>query len=188
MPPAPGHLHKRYGLTVHIEITTKRLRLRPFTVGDLEPLVAILGDAETMRWYPEPYSRDGVVEWIARNMKGYERDGFGLVAVEDRNTSEFLGDCGPTIQDVEGEPHVELGWHVRRDRWGQGIATEAGAACRDWCWTTLDVDDLISLIRPENYQSRRVAEKLGMMAAPPPPPPGLRHLVYRIDRPTPMIQ
>jgi ribosomal-protein-alanine N-acetyltransferase len=183
LPERPGGLRQQYGLTVHIEITTQRLRLRSFTATDVEPLVAILGDAETMRWYPEPYSRDGVVEWIARNMKGYERDGFGLVAVEDRDTGEFLGDCGPTIQDVEGEQHIELGWHVRRDRWGQGIGTEAGAACRDWCWTNLDVDHLISLIRPENYQSRRVAEKLGMTVWRETIRAGLRHLVYRIDRP-----
>jgi RimJ/RimL family protein N-acetyltransferase len=168
---------------VHIEITTERLRLRPFTADDGDPLLAILGDAETMQ-YPEPHSREGVVEWIARNRNGYERDGFGLVAIEDRNTGEFLGDCGPTIQAVEGEPHVELGWHVRRDRWGLGIATEAGAACRDWCWTNLDVDHLISLIRPENRQSWRVAEKLGMTVWRETLRAGLQHFVYRIDRPT----
>jgi ribosomal-protein-alanine N-acetyltransferase len=169
---------------VHIEITTERLRLRPFTAADVDPLLAILGEAETMQWYPEPYSREGVVEWIARSMNGYERDGFGLVVIEDRNTGEFLGDCGPTIQAVEGEPHVELGWHVRRDRWGKGIATEAGAACRDWCWTNLDVDHLISLIRPVNRQSWRVAETLGMTVWRETLRAGLRHFVYRIDRPT----
>lgn len=168
---------------MHIEITTERLHLRPFTEADVDPLLAILGDAETMRWYPQPYTRDGVVGWIARNMKAYE-DGFGLLATEDRKTDEFLGDCGPTIQEVEGEPHVELGWHVRRDRWGQGIATEAGAGCRDWCWTNLEVDHLISLIRPENRQSCRVAEKLGMRVWRETNRAGLRHFVYRIDRPT----
>jgi len=80
---------------------------------------------------------------------------------------------------------LELGWHVRRDRWGQGIATEAGAACRDWCWTNLDVDHLISLILREYRQSRRVAEKLGMTIWHETVHAGLSHFVYRIDRPTP---
>jgi RimJ/RimL family protein N-acetyltransferase len=182
--PAPGDLQQQYGLGVHIEITTERLRLRPLTEADVDPLLAILGDAETMRWYPQPYSRDGVVEWIARNMNGYVRDGFGLLAIEDRKTGEFLGDCGPTIQDVEGEPHIELGWHVRRDRWGQGIATQAGAACRDWSWTNLNVDHLISLIRNENRQSCRVAEKIGMSVWRDTNRAGLSHFVYRINRPT----
>jgi ribosomal-protein-alanine N-acetyltransferase len=168
---------------VSIEITTDRLHLRPLAPDDLGPLVAILGDRETMRWYPEPYTRDGVVEWIARNTERYERDGFGLLAVEDGNTGQLLGDCGPTIQDVEGEEHVELGWHIRRDRWGEGLATEAGAACRDWCWKNLSVDHLISLIRPENRQSWRVAEKLGMTVWRETIRKDLPHLVYRIERP-----
>ncbi len=163
-------------------ITTEHLRLRPLTMEDVEPLLAILGDAETMRWYPSPFDRVRVVDWIAGNLGSYERNGFGLLAVEDRETGEFLGDCGPTIQEVEGEPHVELGWHVLKDRWGQGIAAEGGAACRDWCWSNLDIDHLISLIRPENRQSWRVAEKLGMTVWRETTRAGLRHFVYRLDR------
>jgi [ribosomal protein S5]-alanine N-acetyltransferase len=164
-------------------IETARLRLRPLTSDDLEPLLAVLGDAETMRWYPDPFDRDRVIAWIERAIQSYDRNGFGLLAVEDRSTGEFLGDCGPTIQLVDTEPHVELGWHIRRDRWGRGIATEGGAACRDWCFANLDVDHLISLIRPENRRSWRVAEKLGMTIWRETTRADLRHFVYRLDRP-----
>jgi RimJ/RimL family protein N-acetyltransferase len=108
--------------------------------------------------------------------------GSGLLAVEDLETGEFLGDCGPTIQHVDDVPHVELGWHTRRDRWGQGIATEGGAACRQWCWANLDVDHVVSLIRPENRQSRRVAEKLGMTIWRETMRTELPHFVYGLDR------
>lgn len=164
-------------------IQTDRLVLRPLTFDDVESLLVVLGDAETMKWYPAPYDRDGVVRWIERNLVRYEVDGFGLLAVEDRSTGAFLGDCGPTIQFVDGEPHVELGWHMRRDRWGEGLATEGGIACRDWCWANLDVDHLISLIRPENRQSWRVAEKLGMAVWRETMHADLLHRVYRIERP-----
>lgn len=167
-----------------IEITTERLRLRELRAVDVQPLLGILGDAETMRWYPRPFDRDGVVGWIARNVESYEINGFGLLGIEDRFTGEFLGDCGPSVQDVEGQPHVELGWHVAREHWGRGIAPEAGAACRDWCWVNLDVDHLISLIRPENRQSWRVAEKLGMTVQREAMHADLLHLVYWLDRPT----
>jgi RimJ/RimL family protein N-acetyltransferase len=163
-------------------IETDRLRLRPLTLDDLDGLSVVLGDPEAMKWYPAPYDREGVERWIRNQHDRYERDGFGLLAVEERSTGAFLGDCGPTIQHVDGEPHVELGWHVRRDRWGEGIATEAGAACRDRCWAALDVDDLISLVRPENRQSWRVAEKLGLTVWKETMHANLRHLVYRIDR------
>jgi len=164
-------------------LLTDRLRLRPLTLDDIDPLLAILGDAETMRWYPKPYDRHGVVEWIEWARVGYEDNGFGLLAVEERATGEFLGDCGPTEQPVDDDLHVELGWHIRRDRWGEGIAAEAGAASRDWAFGTLGIDHLISLIRPENRQSWRVAEKLGMWVWKETEHAGLPHLVYRVDRP-----
>jgi ribosomal-protein-alanine N-acetyltransferase len=168
---------------VDLAIRTDRLRLRPMTFDDLDALSLVLGDPETMRWYPAPLDRPGVLRWIERNLERYEADGFGLLAVEDRATGEVLGDCGPTIQLVDDEPHVELGWHTRRDRWGEGIATEGAAACREWCWVNLDVDHLISLIRPENRQSWRVAEKLGMTVWLETMHANLLHRVYRIDRP-----
>ena len=166
-----------------MEMRTDRLRLRSFTLADTDPLLGILGDPETMRWYPAPFDRPAVREWIDRNIESEARNGFGLLAVEEADTGEFLGDCGPTIQDVDGIEHVELGWHVRRDRWGLGIAPEAGAACREWCWANLEVDHLISLIRPENRQSRRVAEKLGMSVWIDTMRRDLLTLVYRIERP-----
>jgi ribosomal-protein-alanine N-acetyltransferase len=169
---------------VDIGLETERLLLRPLTFDDVGALEAVIGDPETMRWYPAPFDHDGVVRWIEKQRERYERDGFGLLAVEELSTGELLGDCGPTIQFVEREPHVELGWHTRRDRWGEGIATEGGAACRDWCWANLDADHLISLIRPENRQSWRVAEKLGMTVWRETMHADLFHRVYRIDRPT----
>jgi RimJ/RimL family protein N-acetyltransferase len=168
-----------------IRIRTERLLLRPLTTDDVDSLLRILGDPQTMRWYPAPLEREDVVGWIERQRDRYEHDGFGLLGVEESATGEFLGDCGPTVQNVDGDPHVELGWHVRRDRWGEGIATEGGAACRDWCWANLDVDHLISLIRPENRQSWRVAEKLGMTIWRETIRADMRHFVYRMDRPRP---
>lgn len=164
------------------ELMTERLRVRPLTTDDLEPLLGILGDAETMRWYPQPFDRKGVVAWISSAIESYRSNGFGLFAVEERSSGEFLGDCGPAIRVVDDEPHVELGWHTRRDRWGQGIATEAGAACRDWCFETLEVDHLISIIGPENRQSCRVAEKIGMAVWKETQYKGLDVRVYRLDR------
>jgi RimJ/RimL family protein N-acetyltransferase len=163
-------------------IETERLVLRPFVADDLEPLHEILGDEETMRFYPAPFTLETTGDWIARNQRRYAEDGFGLWVVVERTTGAFLGDCGPTIQLVEDEPFVEIGWHVRRDRWGEGIAPEAGVACRDWVFEHLDLDRVISLIRPENVASCRVAEKLGMTVWRETTHAQMAHLVYAIDR------
>jgi RimJ/RimL family protein N-acetyltransferase len=102
--------------------------------------------------------------------------------VQELSTGAFLGDCGLTLQLVDGEPFVKVGWHVRRDRWGEGIAPEAGIGCRDWAFAHLDVERIISLIRPENVQSRRVAEKLGMAVWRSTSHADLPHLVYATQR------
>lgn len=166
-------------------IETERLRLRPFhdDASDLDTLLAVLGDERSMRYYPAPFDRAGARGWIERQLERYERDGFGLLVIEDRATGELIGDCGPTVQEADGESFVELGWHVLRARQGQGIATEAGAACRDAAFASLDAPFLISLIRPENRPSWRVAEKLGFEIWRGTIRAGWAHLIYRLDRP-----
>ena len=97
-------------------------------------------------------------------------------------TSGFLGTAGPTLQVVEGVDEVEIGWHTRPGRKGEGIAPEAASAARDWAFATLYVDHLISLVRPENESSARVAEKIGMRVDREVDYRGFRHRVYRIGR------
>jgi RimJ/RimL family protein N-acetyltransferase len=169
-------------------LETARLRLRALDAADAEALNAIQSDPHHMRFYPHPFSLQESRDWIVSMNARYERDGFGLLAVEDRGTGEFLGNVGPIVQHVDGVDEVELGWSVTPRRARQGIATEAAMACRDWVFATLDVGHVISLIRPENAPSRGVAERLGMTVwkdvtwgteMP------MRHHVYRLDRPDP---
>ena len=163
-------------------LETSRLILREFLEEDVEPLALVLSDPETMRFYPAPFDRAGVEEWIARNRRRYAEYGHGLWAMILKSSGELIGDCGLTVQNVDGANEVEIGYHVRRDLWGQGLATEAARACRDLGFARLKVERLISLIRPENLQSRRVAEKNGMSIWKEMMWHDLRHLVYAIHR------
>jgi RimJ/RimL family protein N-acetyltransferase len=99
-----------------------------------------------------------------------------------KSTGEMIGDCGITLQDVDGESMREIGYHLRRDVWGQGFATEAARACRDYGFAKLNAEALVSLIRPENLLSRRVAERNGMTGWKETIHAGLPHLVYRVLR------
>ena len=143
-------------------LETTRLFLREFVPQDADALAAVLGDPVAMQYYPAPYDRQGVEEWIERNRSRYQSDGFGLWAMILKDSGALIGDCGCTLQEVEGTNHVEVGYHVRRDLWGNGYATEAAQACMQYAFTRLGADRVISMIRPENVQSRRVAEKNGM--------------------------
>jgi RimJ/RimL family protein N-acetyltransferase len=163
-------------------LETSRLILREFTTCDADSLERILSDPEAMRFYPRAFDRSGVEQWIARNMQRYAKDGHGLWAMVLRSSGEVIGDCGLTIQEVDGVGEIEVGYHVRRDLWGQGLATEAARACRDFGFARLPVERVISLIRPENLASRRVAEKNGMTVWKEIVWRGLPHLVYAIRR------
>ncbi|HEY1329914.1 MAG TPA: GNAT family N-acetyltransferase [Actinomycetota bacterium] len=164
-------------------LITPRLGLRPFVADDVDDLHAILGDEETMRYYPAPFSREQCEDWIRRARESYASVGFGLWAVEDRSTGEFLGDCGPAIRTVEGREEPEIGWHTKRSRWNQGIATEAATACRDHAFGPLGLERVIALVRPENVASGRVAQKIGMTVDREIDYHGLRHYVYAVSRP-----
>jgi RimJ/RimL family protein N-acetyltransferase len=163
-------------------LQTPRLLLRELTPRDADAVAQVLSDPETMRHYPAPYDRAGVEQWIERNRQRYQNDGVGLWAMELKQTEEVIGDCGILLQQVEGERFYEIGYHLRRDQWHQGLATEAAIACRDWAFAHLKTNRLISLIRPENLPSRRVAERNGMTLWKEVTWRGLPHCVYSIER------
>jgi len=173
-------------------LETPRLLLREFTPEDADALALVLSDPQTMRYYPAPYDRAGVEQWIERNRRRYRDDGVGLWAMELTKTqdsevqgSEFhklIGDCGIILQQVDGERLYEIGYHLRRDFWGRGLATEAAIACRDWAFAHLKTERLISLIRPENLASCHVAERVGMIVWKEVNWRGLPRYVYSIER------
>ncbi len=166
-------------------LETPRLVLRTFVPEDVEALARVLSDPETMRYYPAPFDRAGVEEWIARNRQRYETHGHGLWAMVLKSSGELVGDCGLAPQRVGDRDEVEIGYHTRRDLWGQGLATEAARACCNWGFQNLPVDRLISLIRPENIASRRVAEKNGMTVVDQAVWKEIPHLIYAITRQRP---
>jgi ribosomal-protein-alanine N-acetyltransferase len=166
-----------------VVIETERLILRPYRQDDLNDLAPMFADPEHMRWYPAPFTREQSQAWIDKQFERYERDGFGLFVVELLDGGGFAGTVGPTMQQVDGEPRVEIGWHIRPALKGRGLAVEAGDAARSWAFANLDVDHVISLIRPENTASCRVAGKLGMTIERETDHANMKHYVYRSDRP-----
>ncbi len=146
-------------------LETDRLRLRPFTrdLFDLEALNAIQADPDHMRYYPHPFSMDETRSWIQKWIEHEDRYGYALLAVQDRATGQFLGNVGLVNLVVDGIDELEVGWSITPARARQGIASEAAAACRDWAFAELEVDHLISLIRPENEPSAGVARNIGMV-------------------------
>jgi [ribosomal protein S5]-alanine N-acetyltransferase len=142
-----------------VMLETKRLVFREMNLHDVDDLLKVLSDPEAMQFYPQPFDRQMTQTWIERNIERYDRYGVGLWALILKESGELIGDCGLVVQEVDGVEEIEIGYHIRRDLWGRGLATEAALACRDRGFSRLDFDRLISLISPDNIASRRVAQK-----------------------------
>ena len=142
-------------------IETERLVLRELTEADCGALYKVLGDSEVMAHYPNAFDEARVKDWIARNIQRYQTDGFGLWAVCLKDTGELIGDCGLTMQRINGEIKPEIGYHIRKDRQRQGYATEAARAVRDWAFQNTPFPALYSYMKYTNLPSMKTAMAYG---------------------------
>ena len=131
-------------------IETERLKLREYTFDDFDSLYEILSDEETMRHYPEPFDEEKVRGWLQWNIDNYAEYGFGLWAVVLKETGEMIGDCGITIQNIDGELLPEIGYHIHKKYWRQGYGSEAAKAVRDWAFENTNYDCLYSYMKYTN--------------------------------------
>jgi ribosomal-protein-alanine N-acetyltransferase len=146
----------------HKVLETERMVLRRMEMSDVENLIGIFSDPVAMRYYPATKSRDEVEEWVRWTLVSYKDHGFGLWVAVLKDSGEFAGQCGLTVQEVEGEEEIEIGYLFLRRFWGRGLATEAAQVVRDHGFA-LGYRRLVSIIDPGNLASRRVAEKTGLM-------------------------
>ena len=109
-------------------------------------------------------TREGSGEQISRFSGHWEERGFGLWALEERESGTFVGFAGLAYQEdwAEGGHKTEVGWRLDRAFWGRGLATEAATASVAYGFEALGLERIISIIQPENTASRRVAEKAGL--------------------------
>lgn len=146
------------------QLTTERLFLRHFHILDHEPMYRVFGDPEVMRFGDGGQTKEWVHAWLRTCLERYHQTwGFGPYAVVEEHSQNVIGYCGLFFfPDVAGQPEVEIGYRLARSVWGQGYATEAAQAVRDFAFNTLGIKRLIAMIDPSNAASIRVAEKIGM--------------------------
>jgi len=142
---------------------TDRLYLREFVDGDYNDLCEILQDKEVMYAYEHSFSDDEVKSWYNKLITShYEKHGFGLWAVIHKETNEFLGQCGLTIQELNGNEYLEIGYLFKKKHWHKGYATEAASGCKKYAFEKLNAKSVCSIIRASNIASQNVATRIGM--------------------------
>jgi len=174
-------------------IATERLRLREWRDPDVEAFIVMNADPVVMRFFPQPYTPERTLRFVARIRECWAERGYGLWAVERVDTARFIGYVGlwPATFPAHFTPAVEVGWRLAADQWGHGYATEGARAALDYAFGKLDFPEIVSFTSTINVRSWRVMERLGMRRDPngdfehPDVPEGhpLRpHVLYRIKR------
>ena len=165
-------------------LETKRLLLRELASTDLDFVAAMMGNGEVTRYYGRRFDRADAEVWLNQQLERYRLDGHGLWLVLDRQVGTPIGQVGLMLQEVEGLELPEIGWLLHRPFWGRGYATEAAAAVRDAAFTRWRYGAVISLIRPENTPSQRVAQRLDMQPRRRAHFEGFEHLVFEVAAPS----
>lgn len=164
-----------------VTLETERLLLRWFRETDFADYQEMSSDLEVMRFLGGQKQTE-IEAW--KNMAAYighwHFRGYGVWAVEEKSTRKVVGRIG--FMNPAGWPGFELGWTLRRASWGKGYATEGASRALQYAFTELDRDHVISLIAPDNFNSIRVAERLGEKVEGETELLGRMVSIYGIDR------
>lgn len=139
-------------------IETERLILRQVAVGDLDEVVRLHEDPEVARFMGTP-DREWLVEWVEGSDREWAELGYGRMVILDRAGGAFLGRTG--LKRWPQFEETEVGWALRAEARGKGVATEAARAVLSWS-EQFDLPYVTAMIRPDNAPSLAVAERLGL--------------------------
>jgi RimJ/RimL family protein N-acetyltransferase len=131
---------------------------------DIPVFVEMNKDPKVMEYFPKVLSEEETMAMIDRVKQHFIDNGFGLFAVELKETNGFIGFVGLSIPNFEADftPCVEIGWRLAHKHWGKGYAPEAAEACLNYGFDNLGLKEIVSFTSVLNKSSMRVMEKIGM--------------------------
>ncbi len=132
------------------------------TEDDFPALYSVLADSDIMRHYPYTFDEGRVHRWIKKNTERYDIFGFGLWAVVLKETGGMIGDCGLTMQNIDGNILPEIGYHIAKKYQRKGYAKEAAGVVRDWTFANTPFKAVYSYMKKDNIASARTAASIGM--------------------------
>ncbi len=143
---------------------TPRTLVRHLTEADSDDLYDVTSDPELTKYMGDgkPLSRELSDKWIQVSINNYATKGFGCSAVIDKASGAFIGFCGLVRSEYAEPPDdAELIYSFKQAYWGQGLATEVGAAMLTYGKEQCGLKRIIATIDPANTASIRVANKIG---------------------------
>lgn len=143
-------------------LETERLQLKELTQSDFTDVCKLLKDPVVMYAYEGAFNDREVQDWLDKQFRRYQNDGFGLWGLVEKTSRELIGQCGITYQEYNGAQVAEVGYLLRKEFWHKRYATEAAIACKEYAFHTLNFNEVYSIIRDTNIASQNVALRNGM--------------------------
>jgi len=144
---------------------SKRLKFRKLTIEDIPSWVEFFEDNDSLHFLGMDLSKDKkelATEWINAQITRYEKQGFGHLAVEIKETNEFIGMGGILSRILKDKEEYEIAYSLKPKHWRKGYATEIATQIKEYGLKNIETDRFISIIDKRNIQSANVAKKNGM--------------------------
>lgn len=142
-----------------MNIETERLLMRQLGQADFQTYAEYYNDEVTARYVGGEMSRAQAWRHMASIAGHWVLKGFGIWAVEEKSSGDFIGCIG--LWEPEGWPELEVGYWLIESAQGRGYACEAALRARDFAYQELGATTLVSYIDPDNIPSIRLAERMG---------------------------
>jgi ribosomal-protein-alanine N-acetyltransferase len=149
----------------HQNYETERLYIRLLEPADVKVWEKFFEFPECTRYLPAQPDKTNYEKaefWVDKQLTRYRENRFGLMALIEKTTGNFVGQCGLLTQELDGEPVVEIGYHLFPEFWGKGYATEAAVFFKNLAFKNNYAQELVSIIDVGNQASEKVAERNGM--------------------------
>lgn len=166
-------------------LESKRLWTRKLTTDDIDLWAKFFEDKEAVEFLPNlgfTSTKDRAKHWIEKQLGRYSSNSYGLHALINKETNEFIGQCGLLGQIVDEEQKVEVGYHIFKKHWGQGYAPEAAKLFIDFGFNNNQATSIISIIDINNIRSQKVALKNGLTKLRQTKWSDLDVFIYQINR------
>lgn len=148
-----------------IQLQTDRLLLRQWQNEDLAPFAKMNADPQVMKYFPGTLTTEESSQFAERLKDIIQTRGWGLWALELKDTGEFIGYTG--LHDIDSQlpfaPGIEIGWRLSKEFWGKGYATEAAKEVLRFAFISLQLENVYSFTSKINKKSISVMERIGMV-------------------------
>ena len=144
--------------------TSDRLGFRNWKQSDKDQFSEMNQDPDVMRFFPTIPTTSASYKAVERFSNHYNNNGFTYFAVDHLGDNTFIGFIGMMNQDYDSPytPFIDIGWRLRKEYWGKGLATEGALACQIYAKETLKLTEVYSVATWNNIPSMNVMKKIGM--------------------------